>query len=100
MTGPWPSSPPRRTSAASAANAAIDQLHDWIFGTHGRWVSMAVPSDGSYGIPVGMMCGVPVICENGGYRRVGGLKLDAFAQSMLDRTVAELATRWRRSRIS
>jgi malate dehydrogenase len=79
------------SSAASAANAAIDHLHDWIHGTDGRWVSMGVPSDGSYGIPQGLICGVPVTCEGGGYRRVTDLPIDDFARSMIDRTVAELA---------
>jgi malate dehydrogenase len=78
------------SSAASAANAAIDQMHDLLFGTKGRWASMAVTSDGSYGIPEGLMCGVPVICEKGGFSRVTGLKIDGFAQTMLDRTVKEL----------
>ena len=78
------------SSAASAANAAIDQVHDLLFGTKGRWASMAVTSDGSYGIPEGLMCGVPVICEKGGFSRVTGLKIDGFAQTMLDRTVNEL----------
>lgn len=78
------------SSAASAANAAIDQMHDVLFGTNGRWASMAIPSDGSYGIPEGLMCGVPVVCENGNFTRVPGLTVDAFAQTMLNRTVAEL----------
>jgi malate dehydrogenase len=79
------------SSAASAANAAIDQMRDVLFGTNGRWASMAVPSDGSYGIPEGLMCGIPVICEKGNFTRVTGLKIDAFAQTMLNRTVAELS---------
>lgn len=79
------------SSAASAANAAIDQLRDWLFGTAGRWMSMAVVSDGSYGIPEGMICGVPVICEGGDWRLIKGLTVDGFARTMLDRTVAELA---------
>ena len=78
------------SSAASAANAAIDQLRDWLFGTNGRWTSMAVVSDGSYGIPEGMMCGVPVICENGGWTLVTGLEIDAYSRTMIDRTVGEL----------
>jgi malate dehydrogenase len=78
------------SSAASAANAAIDQLHDLLFGTDGRWASMAIPSDGSYGIPEGLMCGIPVTCDKGGFTRVTGLKIDEFAQTMLNRTVAEL----------
>ncbi len=79
------------SSAASAANAAIDQLRDWLFGTNGRWTSMAVVSDGSYGIPAGMMCGVPVICEKGEWSLVRGLAIDSFSRAMIDRTVAELA---------
>jgi malate dehydrogenase len=79
------------SSAASAANAAIDHLHDWIHGTGGRWVSMGLPSDGSYGIPEGLICGVPVTCEAGGYSRVTGLPIDGYARSMIDRSVAELA---------
>jgi malate dehydrogenase len=79
------------SSAASAANAAIDHLHDWLHGTKGGWVSMGVPSDGSYGIPKGLICGVPVTCEAGSYKRVEGLPIDEFARRMLDRTTAELA---------
>ena len=78
------------SSAASAANAAIDHMHDWINGSDGDWTSMAVISDGSYGIPEGLMSGVPVICSGGAYERVKGLELDAFQRRMLDRTVAEL----------
>ena len=79
------------SSAASAANAAIDHMRDWFHGTSGRWVSMGVPSDGGYGIPEGMMCGVPVTCADGAYQPVEGLAFDGFARTMLDRTVAELA---------
>lgn len=79
------------SSAASAANAAIDHMRDWILGTNGRWVSMGVPSDGSYGIPDNVICGVPVTCENGRYQRVTGLPIDDFARAMIDRTCAELA---------
>ncbi|MBB3948756.1 malate dehydrogenase [Aureimonas jatrophae] len=78
------------SSAASAANAAIDHMRDWIKGSDGDWVSMGISSDGSYGIPEGLMCGVPVICANGSYERVQGLEINAFQQQMLDRTVAEL----------
>jgi malate dehydrogenase len=78
------------SSAASAANAAIDQLHDWLHGTQGRWASMAVASDGSYNIPEGIICGVPVTCDAGRYERVGGLALDGFARTMIERTVKEL----------
>ena len=79
------------SSAASAANAAIDHMRDWTRGTGGRWVSMGVPSDGAYGIPVNMICGMAVTCEDGAYRKVEGLIIDAFARSMLDVTVSELA---------
>ncbi|SER52561.1 malate dehydrogenase (NAD) [Faunimonas pinastri] len=78
------------SSAASAANAAIDHMHDWIHGSNGDWVSMAVSSDGSYGIPEGLMAGVPVICKDGSYERVTGVPVDGFAREMLDRTVGEL----------
>ena len=79
------------SSAASAANAAIDHMKDWIFGTDGRWVSMGIRSDGSYGIPEGIICGVPVTCVDGEYRRVTGLPIDDFARRMIDRTTAELS---------
>lgn len=78
------------SSAASAANAAIDHMRDWILGTEGRWVSMGVRSDGSYGIPNGLICGVPVTCANGKYQRVADLPIDDFARTMIDRTCAEL----------
>jgi malate dehydrogenase len=78
------------SSAASAANAAIDHMHDWICGSGGRWVSMGVPSDGTYGIPDGIICGVPTVCENGDYRRVTDLPIDAFARQLMDRTITEL----------
>jgi malate dehydrogenase len=79
------------SSAASAANAAIDHMRDWIIGTDGRWVSMGVPSDGSYGIPQHVICGVPVTCADGKYQRVAGLAIDDFARKMIDRTCAELS---------
>ncbi len=79
------------SSAASAANAAIDHMRDWFHGSDGRWVSMGVPSDGSHAIPEGMICGAPMTCADGTYHRVEGLGFDGFAQTMLDRTVAELA---------
>lgn len=79
------------SSAASAANAAIDHMRDWILGTDGRWVSMGIRSDGSYGIPDGIICGVPVTCADGKYRRVTGLPIDDFARRMIDRTTSELA---------
>jgi malate dehydrogenase len=78
------------SSAASAANAAIDHIHDWVMGTHGKWVTMGIPSDGSYGIPEGIMYGVPVTCEGGEYHRVTGLEIDAFSRERMDLTLKEL----------
>jgi len=78
------------SSAASAANAAIDHMRDWVLGTNGRWVTMGIPSDGSYGIPEDIMYGVPVTCENGQYHRVTGLEIDEFSRSRMDATLAEL----------
>ena len=78
------------SSAASAANAAIDHVRDWVAGTNGRWVTMGVPSDGSYGIPEGIMYGVPVTCEGGEYKRVENLPVDDYSRSMMDKTLAEL----------
>ena len=78
------------SSAASAANAAIDHVRDWAAGTGDRWVSMGVPSDGSYGIPVDTMFGFPVTCKPGQYQIVQGLPIDEFSRSCLDRTLAEL----------
>jgi malate dehydrogenase len=78
------------SSAASAANAAIDHMRDWVLGTGGRWVTMGVASDGSYGIPVDTMYGYPVTCANGEYTIVQGLEIDAYSRTMMDRTLAEL----------
>ena len=78
------------SSAASAANAAIDHIRDWVLGTNGKWVTMGVPSDGSYGIPEGVMYGVPVSCANGEYTRIEGLPVDAFSRAAMDKTLAEL----------
>ncbi|MBK6907127.1 MAG: malate dehydrogenase [Rhodocyclaceae bacterium] len=78
------------SSAASAANAAIDHMRDWALGTNGKWVTMGVPSDGSYGIPEGVMYGVPVTCADGQYHRVTGLEVDAYSRQMMDKTLAEL----------
>lgn len=78
------------SSAASAANAAIDHMHDWALGTNGEWVTMGIPSDGSYGIPEGIMYGVPVTCANGEYTRVEGLEVDAFSRERMDFTLNEL----------
>ncbi len=78
------------SSAASAANAAIDHVRDWVLGTGGRWVTMGVPSDGSYGIPEGVVYGVPVTCADGEYTRVAGLQIDAFSRERMDATLREL----------
>jgi malate dehydrogenase len=78
------------SSAASAASAAIDHVHDWVTGTNGRWVSMGVPSDGSYGIDEGLICGFPCTCQNGEYEIVQGLDLDAFSREKIDASVLEL----------
>ena len=78
------------SSAASAANAAIDHICDWVLGTNGKWVTMGVPSDGSYGIPAETMFGFPVTCENGEYKIVQGLEIDAFSQERINKTLAEL----------
>ncbi|MBL0077417.1 MAG: malate dehydrogenase [Rhodocyclaceae bacterium] len=78
------------SSAASAANAAVDHMRDWALGTNGKWVTMGVPSDGSYGVPAGVMYGVPVTCSGGEYHRVEGLAVDEYSRSMMDKTLAEL----------
>ena len=78
------------SSAASAANAAIDHMHDWALGTNGKWVTMGVPSNGEYGIPKDVIFGVPVTCANGEYQRVEGLPIDAFSQECINKTLAEL----------
>jgi len=78
------------SSAASAANAAIDHIRDWVMGTNGKWVTMGIPSDGSYGIPEGIMYGVPVTCEGGEYKRVTGLEIDVFSRERMDLTLKEL----------
>jgi len=79
-----------QSSAASAANAAIDHIHDWVLGTGGEWTTMGVPSDGSYGIPKDVMYGFPVVCENGDYKIVQGLEIDEYSRTMMDKTLAEL----------
>ncbi|PXX42954.1 malate dehydrogenase [Aquitalea magnusonii] len=78
------------SSAASAANAAIDHIHDWVLGSNGKWVTMGIPSDGSYGIPEGVMYGFPVVCENGEYKIVQGLEVDEFSRERMNFTLAEL----------
>jgi len=79
------------SSAASAASAAIDHMRDWALGTaNGDWVSMAIPSDGSYGIEPGVMFGYPVTCINGSYEIVQGLDINEFSRSRMDSTEKEL----------
>lgn len=78
------------SSAASAANAAIDHIRDWVLGSNGNWVTMGVPSDGSYGIPEGIIYGVPVTTQNGEYTRVSGLNIDDFSRERMDFTLNEL----------
>ena len=78
------------SSAASAANAAIDHVHDWVLGSNGKWVTMGVPSDGSYGIPEGVVFGFPVITENGKYTIVKDLPIDDFSKKYIDITLGEL----------
>jgi len=78
------------SSAASAANAAIDHMHDWFLGSNGEWVTMGVESDGSYGIPAGIIYGVPVITANGEYTRVEGLEIDEFSRDRMNFTLKEL----------
>jgi malate dehydrogenase len=78
------------SSAASAANAAIDHMHDWYLGTKGKWTTMGIASDGSYGIPEGTMFGFPVTTENGEYKIVQGLAIDDFAQERINITLKEL----------
>jgi malate dehydrogenase len=79
------------SSAASAANAAIEHVHDWVKGTpSGDWVSMAVPSDGSYGIPEGIFVGQPCTCADGRWSVFQGLEIDAFSRERIDASVKEL----------
>jgi malate dehydrogenase len=78
------------SSAASAASAAIDHMHDWVAGTNGEWVSMGVPSDGSYGVPEGLISGFPCTCAGGEYSIVQDLGIDEFSRAKIDASVAEL----------
>lgn len=81
------------SSAASAASAAIDHVHDWVAGTpEGDWVSMAVPSDGSYGVPDGLISSFPVTTSGGKYTIVQGLEIDEYSRGRIDTSVAELAS--------
>jgi malate dehydrogenase len=76
------------SSAASAANAAIDHVYDWVNGT--EWTSMAIPSDGSYGVPEGIISSFPVRCSGGSYEIIQGLEIDEFSRARIDASVAEL----------
>ena len=79
------------SSAASAANAAISHIHDWVNGTaDGDWVSMGVPSDGSYGVDQGVVSGFPCTCSGGRWSIVEGLEIDDFSRARIDASVAEL----------
>ena len=78
------------SSAASAANAAIDHMRDWALGSNGKWVTMGVPSNGEYGIPKDVMFGFPVTTENGKYKIVEGLAIDEFSQERINKTLKEL----------
>ena len=78
------------SSAASAANAAIDHMRDWALGTGSEWVTMGVASNGEYGIPKDVMFGYPVTCANGDYKIIEGLPIDAFSQECINKTLAEL----------
>ncbi|MGB0098536.1 MAG: malate dehydrogenase [Solirubrobacteraceae bacterium] len=79
------------SSAASAANAAIDHIHDWVLGTPSEdWISMAVPTDGSYGVEEGVISSFPVTCSGGSYEIVQGLSIDEFSRSRIDATTGEL----------
>ncbi|AIJ23513.1 malate dehydrogenase [Amycolatopsis methanolica] len=80
------------SSAASAANAAIDHIYNWVNGTpEGDWTSMAVPSDGSYGVPEGLISSFPVVCKDGKYEIVQGLEINEFSRGRIDASVNELA---------
>jgi malate dehydrogenase len=80
------------SSAASAANAALDHMRDWVAGTpEGDWVSMAVVSDGAYGVPEGLVSSFPVTTDKGAYRVVEGLEINEFSRSRIDASAAELA---------
>jgi malate dehydrogenase len=78
------------SSAASAANAAIDHVRDWLLGTNGKWVTMGIPSGGDYGIPQDVVYGMPVTCAGGRYTLVKGLEIDEFSRQKMDHTLKEL----------
>ncbi|HEY1973178.1 MAG TPA: malate dehydrogenase [Pseudonocardia sp.] len=80
------------SSAASAASAAIDHVHDWVLGTpEGDWTSMGIPSDGSYGVPEGLISSFPVVCRDGRYEIVQGLEINDFSRERIDASVRELS---------
>ncbi|NLE17105.1 MAG: malate dehydrogenase, partial [Propioniciclava sp.] len=80
------------SSAASAANATIEHMRDWVLGTpEGDWVSMAVPSDGSYGVQEGLISSFPCVVKDGQYEIVQGLEVNEFSRAKIDASVAELA---------
>ena len=78
------------SSAASAANAAIDHMHDWVLGTNGKWVTMGIASKGEYGIPAEVIYGYPVVCENGEYKMVEGLEIDEISRERMNHRLNEL----------
>jgi malate dehydrogenase len=79
------------SSAASAANAAVDHINNWVNGTpEGDWVSMGIPADGSYDIDEGVICGFPCTCSGGAYEIVQGLDIDSFSRERIDASVDEL----------
>ena len=81
------------SSAKSAASAAIDHVHDWVNGTpEGDWVSMGVPSDGSYDVAEGLISGFPCTCSGGEWKVVEGLEIDDFSRERIDASVGELAS--------
>ncbi|MGH8750540.1 MAG: malate dehydrogenase, partial [Burkholderiales bacterium] len=78
------------SSAASAANAAIDHVRDWVLGTNGKWVTMGIPSDGSYGIPDSIIYGFPATCSGGKYQLIKNLEIDGYSREKMDFTLKEL----------
>ena len=78
------------SSAASAANAAIDHVRDWVLGTNGKWVTMGIASNGEYDIPKDVIYGFPCTCANGKYEMVKGLEIDAFSRERMNLTLQEL----------
>ena len=78
------------SSAASAANAAIDHVRDWVLGSNGKWVTMGVPSDGSYGIPAGIVYGFPCECKGGSFKIIQGLEIDEYSREKMNLTLKEL----------